>query len=209
MKEHHHNVISFLSVSPSHQFLCGLIVLPAFLLQGNLIIRSIQTLLFLILARGSGRKVKVFSSLLILVSVLLMNILSPHGEILIKILSFPVTLDAMLMGLHRATTFIGLIFLSQYAISSRLKFPGVAGGMVGKVFFYFEHMQEENRVCSEKNLFRRIDNVLYAVSSRIKNHKTLHESHENLSTGMPAIIFIATFIVLNWGVLILWFLKYV
>ncbi|MBN1698855.1 MAG: hypothetical protein JW881_15165 [Spirochaetales bacterium] len=187
---------------PVYQAICGLLVLPVFLLQTDVAIRCFQTAGFVLMAKASGRKINMLSSLFLLAGILIMNLLSPHGEVIARVFTLPVTLGALRMGLHRATTFIGLIYLSRYTISPGLRLPGKAGGVLGKTFCYFEYLQEENARCDEKNVFRRIDAVLSAVSSRIAEQGDAYETAGVASCHVTGLLLMCLFTGINWGAFI-------
>lgn len=191
------------SIPPDFLFICGLVTVPAFLLQTVLFVRIFQVLLFLLLVVISGRKVKLLFHVMLFLSIALMNILTPCGEVLLKIGPLPVTHDALNLGIFKATTFLGLIYLSQFTISTNLKLPGVIGGTMGKVFFYFEKIKQENRACTNRNLIERIDFILFNVLKNPENMEIPAKSIEKGEKKLFGIIFLCFFVLINWGAFII------
>ncbi len=122
------------------RIVAGLLMIPAFLLQKNLILMAVQVIFIMVIAVMKGRKIKPVPVIAVLISVVLMNLLQVNGKVLITIRSFSVTLGALKIGLDKALTLIGMLYVSQYMVSGRPKLPGRFGQLLSRQFLFFEHI---------------------------------------------------------------------
>ena len=70
------------NISAVHLFFSGLLLVPAFLLQGELTLKGGQTLFFVALCLCAGRRVRPTLSLLILMGIAAFHLLTPTGRVL-------------------------------------------------------------------------------------------------------------------------------
>jgi hypothetical protein len=125
---------------PDVRIAAGLLMIPAFLLQPGLVVQGLQVFFLIVLAAVHGRKIRIVMITIVLTSITAMNMLQENGRLLASIGSFPITLGALLTGLEKALTLIGMIYLSQYMVSGKPRFPGRFGQLLSKQFLYFEHL---------------------------------------------------------------------
>ncbi len=149
---------------PKFKFICGLIIIPAFVFQPNLILLALEAVLFVILARISGKKIRLLPNLIMLAGVTAANLLTPFGQVLAEIGPLQVTEGAMTSGLQKSFMLIGLIYISRYSIRQGLTFPGRLGNLVSLVFYYFERITEGERLGKE-GLFTKLDQKIMALYS--------------------------------------------
>ena len=150
--------------APVFTFLCGMIVLPAFLLQRSMLIKVILAVIFILYAAALHKKISVHVIVLVTGGIILANLLSPIGRVMVSIGSLPITAGALKQGVYKAATLIGLIYLSRWAIHEQLKIPGRWGGVFGRILFYFERITiiwSEHRGVG---LIARLDRTLLEVS---------------------------------------------
>jgi len=163
------------------RIVAGLLMIPAFLLQKNLIMMIVQVAFIMVIAVLKGRKIKPVPVLVVLTSVVLMNLLQVNGKVLFTIGSFSVTLGALKIGLDKALTLIGMLYVSQYMVSGRPKLPGKFGQLLSKQFLFFEHivtswkrpergkfiesldvvLEEMEHIYPDKDSFKSESNILY------------------------------------------------
>ena len=130
-------------ISPTHLFLAGMILIPAFILQRSLIVRAAEIALFSGLVWVIHKNLKVGISLVILIFVAFFNILTPSGKPLFRIFRFPITDRALFMGLFRGMTLVGLFFISRLCIGRDLRLPGRIGSLLSRVLTYFHRFLQE------------------------------------------------------------------
>ncbi|MFP4010255.1 MAG: hypothetical protein ACLFUM_01005 [Spirochaetaceae bacterium] len=191
---------SFLArhTAPMHLFLTGMLVLPAYLFQDSLIIRVIQVLAFAFLATVAGKKIKWMYFLIMVGSVTFFNLLSPSGRLLLSIGPFAVTEGALETGLMKGFTIIGLVFISLFTIRPNLRLPGRLGGLLVRLFYYFERiMDTKRRKLEPRRLIASIDDILDSLYTPGKPQEPPRVDSEAVTTSVGA-VFMATVLGANW-----------
>ncbi len=179
-------------------FICGILIIPAFLFQENPAVRGIQTILFIILAAASGRRVKILPGLLLFIFIIIANIFSPVGRVFFSIGKLPVTAGALRNGLLKGTMLIGLIYLSRFSISPGIRIPGSFGTIIGKVFFYFECIMKADIKITAGNFIGQIDRLLMDVD--LKSGETPSDTPAVIRSGY-LVFLMPLLVLLNWGAL--------
>ena len=151
-------------IAPVHGFLAGALLIPAFLFQTFLPVRLLQVLLFIALALLSGRRLRPATLLGLSAGIVLMNLLVPFGRVLFNAGPLPVTSGALHSGLLKATTVAGLLYLSLFSIRSDLPLPGLLGGLLGRVIWYFERILETPKRLDRRDLIGSLDRLLGEIS---------------------------------------------
>ncbi|HUX20353.1 MAG TPA: hypothetical protein VMW69_03875, partial [Spirochaetia bacterium] len=90
------------SLRAGHLLVGGLLIVPAFVFDQSLVVRWLQTLLFMGLALLTGKRVLVMPNLIMLLGIVAANLLSPLGRVLFKAGPLPITLGALEDGLGKA-----------------------------------------------------------------------------------------------------------
>lgn len=145
-------------------FICSLCAMVCFLFIKNLYILWIAVLIFYIctVIRRHG-KVKVLPSILIVLSVTFFALLSPYGKVLFTIGSWRITAGALMSGLHRSGILVGMVFLSQCAVSRNLKLPGTVGEFIASMFTIFEMLTEKRISFKPGKIISSIDERLLEI----------------------------------------------
>lgn len=156
---------SFLSrnLNAVHLFIGATLVLPGYLFQGNLLVRIAQVILFAWLARVNGKRLKWMYFTIMVVSITFFHTLNPFGEVLLELGPYTLARGALRDGLMRGFTIIGLVFISLFSIRPDLKLPGRLGGLLGRVFWYFERIFDSKRKIRVTELIESIDEVLESL----------------------------------------------
>jgi hypothetical protein len=143
-------------------FATGLIMLLLFLFCRSLPGRVMQFLLFFLLALLSGKRINVFSTLLIMAGIIFFNLLAPYGKVLFTLGPLHITQGSLLTGLEKAVTLEGLVMLSAACIKSDLKFPGGTGSLLGESLRILERLRERigRRRDTRENIIARLDRIL-------------------------------------------------
>ncbi|MFP4300656.1 MAG: hypothetical protein ACLFPW_11525 [Spirochaetaceae bacterium] len=149
--------------SAFHLFLTGAITLPAYLLQDDLYIRLFQVLLFAVLAALAGKRIKWLYFVIMVSSVTFFHLLVPMGRVLFEVGPLVITEVALRNGLLKGLTIVGLVFISLFSVRSDLTLPGRLGGLVARLFFYFERIMEGRHKIEAKRLIGSIDEVLTSI----------------------------------------------
>lgn len=145
------------------QFAAGALLIAAFLAQRDLVIRAGEFAAFLLLARLSGRRLRLLSYLLVAAGIVVFNLLVPVGRELCSVLGLPVTESALKSGVAKALTLVGMIAASQFSIRADLRLPGRFGGLLGRSLLYFQRIMAERRRIDRRDVVGSIDAVLMNV----------------------------------------------
>ncbi|MCG8454194.1 MAG: hypothetical protein MI717_13545 [Spirochaetales bacterium] len=156
---HHHDVLESL-LAPLPRFICGAFILPAFLFLPLWWHRAIGSVLFALLALLAGKRLRWGYFLLLIFSVVFFHLLAPVGRVLYTSRWFTLTEGALVNGLKRAFTLVGMVFLSVAAVKPQLHIPGRFGGLLGQTFWYFEKIWDGKRTITRKNFFSSLDALL-------------------------------------------------
>ena len=145
-------------------FIIAFVIIVIFMLLHSLWIKiAFSICFFVILEIKKKGKVKVLPSIILLISVTFFSLLNPSGEILFSIGLFNITKGALLNGLNKSITLVGMVFVSQIAINKNLYIPGKIGSFISLEFSYFEQLTSKKVKFTKKNIIDTIDNHLIEI----------------------------------------------
>ena len=150
-------------VAPRHRFLWGISLLLCFLFARGLIVRTIFTLLFALLAGAAGKRIRYLYFLIITLSITVFHLLTPWGTVLFSLWGVDVTRGALISGLTKGITISGLVFVSLFSVSRDLRLPGRFGRLLGRSFYYFESLYGEKRRVRRASFLSDIDDILLSL----------------------------------------------
>lgn len=173
---------------PDIRIAAGLLMIPAFLLQPGLVVQGLQVFFLIVLAAMHGRKIRVVMITVVLASITAMNLLQENGRVLASIGSFSITLGALLTGLEKAMTLIGMIYLSQYMVSGKPRFPGWFGQLLSKQFLYFEHLVTAWKKPEKGKFIESLDTLLEEMEQGILTDEEtgFSDSHSGIAGSRNA-----------------------
>jgi len=146
--------------APLHVFIVGVVTIVAFLFQEELLVRLIQVLLFAAIATLAGKRIRWGYFLIMVGSITFFNLLTPVGRVLAEYGPIRVTEGALEQGLMKGLAIVGLVFISLFAVRPDLRLPGTFGGILARLFFYFERILDTRKRVSAKRLVESVDGVL-------------------------------------------------
>ncbi len=187
-------------LSTRNLFVTGLLLIPAYLLQGSLPVRVMQVLLFAFLADRAGKKIKWLYFVIMVGSITLFNLLSPFGRVLLTIGPVEVTSGALRAGLMKGFTVVGLVFISLFSIRSDLSLPGRLGGLIGRVFFYFEKILDGRKRIEPRRLIASIDDILESIYGAAEEEPEIERFTRTDTRGW---LFSGLLVTANWLLLFL------
>ncbi len=155
------------------RLIAGLCMLPALLLQNNIIGAILQVTYIVILALTHGRKFRIIPNVVILLSVSLAHLMQPNGLRLFTIANFPITAGALALGARKALILIGLLYLSQFMITGRPTFPGKLGKILSLQFYYFERITTEWKDIPKRPFIGALDNLLFSLETINPNQEII------------------------------------
>jgi hypothetical protein len=132
------------NIAPEKLFAAVLACFPAFLLQRNITVLAAESAAFMLLCLLRRGKIRLLNPLLIFAFVTLCNLFPPYGKVIAHIayrtLSLTITQGALAQGIRKAEILVGMVWLSQFALSPRLSLPGRAGVFLARMFAAFDRI---------------------------------------------------------------------
>ncbi len=185
------------NASPRILFLAGAMLFPAFLLQQDIVVRTLQIVLFMVLNVMSGRRIRLLQFIIVSAGIVVFNLVIPTGRVLVSVLGLSITEGALKSGLLKATAMTGLIALSQFSIRSDLRLPGRIGGLIGRSLFYFEQIMGERRRIDRKDIIGSIDALLLEIHAAGAADET--SAKERVRSTLPGLAVLSAVVLINWS----------
>ena len=148
---------------PEILFIITICCFPVFLFLPSTALIWAATAFFCVLSLLRRGKVRILPSIIITAGIVFFALLSPSGKVLLKFGSFSITDGALNLGLHRSGILVGMVFLSQFAVSSKLHFPGKTGIFLSRMFTYFDELTEKRISFKPGNIISSIDDRLLEI----------------------------------------------
>jgi len=177
------------------QFAAGALMMAGFLAQRDLVLRGVEFIAFLLLARLTGRRLRLLSYLVVSAGIVAFNLIIPVGRELFSVLGFPVTESALKSGVAKALTLVGMIAASQFSIRPDLRIPGRFGGLLARSLLYFQLIMAERRRIDRRDLIGSIDAVLMGVHG---TGAVLRDDAPAVPVRASAILVLAVIVCLTW-----------
>lgn len=99
--------------------------------------------LFMLLNLIKYKKVRILSPIIIILSITLLELLSPAGKILWQYGAFKITTIPLVAGLLKSGKLCAMVVVSKFAVNRDLKLPGHVGEFVTEVFGIFGQLSEK------------------------------------------------------------------
>lgn len=114
----------------------------------------------------------LFSSIMLLFSIVFFSLLIPSGKLLFSIGSFKITQDALFLGLKRGLILILSVYVSKLIVAKLPPLKGMVGNFINLVLLYFKELASFDSEKSKGKLFEKLDNHLIKVyNSSLKKIK--------------------------------------
>jgi hypothetical protein len=188
MKDQFENVIG-----PMKRFLLGILLILPWILQGNNIFKLIEFSLLIILTLIAGKKLKWGYFILFILSISFFHLLTPQGKVIIDFFGFPLTIGALSQGLFKGITLIGLILISLFSVKPGLHFPGKMGGLLGRMFYYYEEIMKSQKNLRPGKIIVGLDDAMLQL-----NQPSPKKKEENFKNQPFAIIILLLINLLFW-----------
>ncbi len=160
----------FKKINPNILFITSIMCLPAVFFVQNTAFTWAICFLFMFLVILKKKSIKLLPSIIIFLSIVFFNLLTPSGKIVFTIGSIKITEGALLFGLQRAGILLSMVFISQYAISKNLHIKGTVGIFINNMFYYFDKLTEHKSKFTIKKPFESIDSILIEVYNDDEGH---------------------------------------
>ena len=143
--------------------IAGLLVLPAYLLQQNLVVRALQVVLFAVTAVLAGKRLQWTYFLSVSAAIVLFHLFAPNGRVLAELGPLHITAGALRTGAFKALTIVGLVFISLSAVRADLVLPGRLGALAGRLLWCFEQIMERRGAVTLRDAARSVDELLLSL----------------------------------------------
>jgi heptaprenyl diphosphate synthase len=105
----------------------------------------------------------LFSSVMLLCSIVFFSLLIPSGKLLLSIGSFKITQDALFLGLKRGLILILSVYISKFIVAKLPPLKGKVGNFISFILLYFNELASFDSEKSKGKLFEKLDNHLINV----------------------------------------------
>ena len=112
----------------------------------------------------------LFSSFMLLVSIIFFSLLVPSGKLLFSIGIFKVTQDALLLGLKRGLILILSVYISKFIVAKFPPLKGKVGNFINLIFMYFKELTTLELKNEKGNILEKLDlHLIKVYNSSVKN----------------------------------------
>lgn len=124
-------------------------------------------------------KIKPIPNITMFFSILLIQLITPYGEVLFEVGNIYITKGALFRGIKKASLFVGMIHLSRNLNLEPVNLRGKLGSLISDTFYYLTQLTTGDSV-RPKNLIDDLDKKLLNLKN-VKNSST-KENRSNKST---------------------------
>ena len=194
-------------LNPAFRFWTGLILIPGYLFLENPWAKLGLVVLFGFMAVMAGKRIRFGYYIILTASITFFHILTPLGRILFEIGPLRVTSGALGTGVMKGLTLCGLIFISLFSVSGKLRLPGKLGGLLARTFYFFEEILEGKTRISPRDFIGSLDRVLIQLfhPDQLAIFEAPEESEDTpVLNGkrIPSLIYFLLLTVTVWGSLV-------
>lgn len=189
------------NLSPGTLFLAGVLSLPPFFFTGSLLARGLLTGFYFLCTALSGKRIRPVPNLVAFFGIVAANLLTPLGQVLVYLGTFPITLGALRLGAFKALTLLGMIALSRFTLRSSVPLPGRLGAVLSRMFFYFERITERKIRLRRTRVWEDIQILIQEVY--LEGFTPRPQAADPTRTTLKGYIFLSLFIAVSWVALAL------
>ncbi len=183
------------SISAGALFTAGLASAAGYLFSKSLPLKAGLCGLFILLAFVGRKRVRILPSLIIFLSVVAFQLLSPSGRVVTELGRFKITAGALEVGTDKALTLVGMVFLSQFSVRKDLRIPGRFGSLLAKSFLAFERVVSTRFTPDKKDIIGSLDRYLAAAQGGAAADE---HSMRGRTTGL-GFAFLALLVLVSWS----------
>lgn len=88
------------------------------------------------------KKIRWFSTIILVLAITFFSLLTPDGKVLCKPLGFAITKGALESGIFKAGILILLQLFSKIIVSAKINLPGKIGKFINQVFAIYQSLTE-------------------------------------------------------------------
>ncbi|MDC7240203.1 MAG: hypothetical protein PQJ50_07580 [Spirochaetales bacterium] len=194
-------------LSPSFRFWTGLSLIPPYFMIDSVAAKLLLVLLFALTAKLAGKKIRFMYFIILISSITFFHLLTPMGRILAVWGPLTITQGALATGVTKGLTLCGLVFLSLFSVTPSLKLPGKLGGLLARMFYYFEEILDGRKKISPANFIGSLDTVLMELFPPERLGENNVKEVEAIKPSVPlSVLYLLVLVAAVWGTLIRQFL---
>ena len=146
----------------------SLIAMVTVLVCKNLWVQIFTVVLFFVLtAIKKHGKIRWIPSLIILLSITFFSLLSPAGKVLFTLGSWKITSGALVSGLQKGLSLIGMVYISQFVVDKNFRLPGKFFSVIVYIFLIYDKLTAEKMAVKKKNIISGIDEKLMSITENM------------------------------------------
>ncbi len=148
--------------SPAFRFGGGSLLLLCLMFAPSIAAQTVITAIAIILVLSEKSRIHLVPVLIMSASIIVFNLMSPFGKVILTTpFNLPITEGALLLGIKKALTMEGMIFISRWMLKPGFRLPGKAGRLVSEAFLILAHLTGSKKKLDPKNLIQSIDSIMY------------------------------------------------
>ena len=160
------------NLSASTRLAVGLLLAVGLVAQGDLLLRSVHALIFTALAWLAQPRLRLRRTVVFLAVTVAFNLLTPTGRVLLRIGGFAVTEGALIVGVGKAASLGGLLFISRLMIDSRLRLPGASGALFASSLAFLARLMDDRVRFDLRHPVRSLDQALLSARDAVPQAAT-------------------------------------
>ena len=179
-------------------FFIGIFVAPSLVIPASIISKLLQLLILLTITFVLGRRINFIRLLVFGLTVIVFNLFSPLGRVLIEVKDMPITIGALSLGTKKAISLVALFVLSKVIVRKDLSLPGAIGRQVSLTLTYFNSFGESDIKLFTVNPIKKIDLLLRNAEGKDYSYSVNNPNETSLKGGL----IIIGFMVMTWVLLL-------
>ncbi|MCF0242051.1 MAG: Gx transporter family protein [Treponema sp.] len=148
-------------------FVTGLLGILLVSFAKDVILVYVLLIIFAVLTFVRRKKIRLFPSVIVILSVTILSLLNPYGKILFSVGTFKITEGALTSGLMRSGKLCAMVFMSQTMVDKNLRLPGKAGLFMTLVFNIFSELTSKKMEAENKTQKREKRTDLNFIDKRL------------------------------------------
>jgi len=145
---------------PALRLSIGFILLAALLFPNSLVVRAVAATIGLALLLSDSSKIRPVPTIAVPAGIVLFSLLVPFGRVLASPFGFPITEGALILGIKKALSIEGMVFVSRWMLRSGLILPGRAGKILADSLGILKTLTERRRDFKATDPIGSIDRLM-------------------------------------------------
>ena len=167
-------------------------------IQGDLILRGMQALGLGIVAWVVQPRLRLRRTIIFLVATVAFNLLTPSGKVLLRLGQISITEGALMIGLGKAVSLGGLLFLSRLMVDLRLRIPGRLGELITLTMTFLTRLMDDRVHFRLRSPIVSLDQALLAA--KIDQDEQVKEKNSGKTTVAGAAWVVAIMVICGFAV---------